>query len=334
MDVINDVVQRDPSCCKKATALDYVLNSECCYTFFNPHHEPGGILVSLSTFIGTTQELAVNPITTSSTTCSMYVRIRSKRLLKELEDNKEQPPTRLAIGLEGGFQSEAEKYTTTSEYSVVVLDGIGSVLAELPYTTENKKDFPEAVSSSVDSIINHTGTITQHQIDETWQDEPIPVSKFAESLPYVDNDIKINPDPSSWKCEKTGATENLWLNLSDGFVGGGRKHWDGSGGSNGALDHYNETGQQYPLVVKLGTITADVNTADCYSYDPTEDGPVKVPNLAQLLQKRGISICSMEKTVKSTAELEVELNANYAFDAITESGSELQPVTGPFLQGE
>ena len=43
-----------------------------------------------------------------------------------------------------------------------------------------------------------------------------------------------------WRCEKSGETENLWLNLSDGYIGGGRKNWDGSGGSNGALDHFNE----------------------------------------------------------------------------------------------
>jgi ubiquitin carboxyl-terminal hydrolase 5/13 len=40
-----------------------------------------------------------------------------------------------------------------------------------------------------------------------------------------------------------------------------------------------------------------------------------------------------QKTVKSTAELEVELNANYAFDAITEAGANLTPVSGPGLQG-
>jgi len=62
----------------------------------------------------------------------------------------------------------------------------------------------------------------------------------------------------------------------------------GSGGSNGALDHYKETGEKYPLVVKLGTITADIETADCYSYAADEDGPVKIPNLAELLEKRGI----------------------------------------------
>ena len=125
----------------------------------------------------------------------------------------------------------------------------------------------------------------------------------------------------------------MWLNLSTGFIGGGRKNWDGSGGSNGALDYYQETGERYPLVVKLGTITEDIDTADCYSYDKTEDGPVKVPTLAALLQKRGINVAGMQKTVKSTAELEVELNATYAFDAITESGSSLVPVSGPGLQG-
>jgi ubiquitin carboxyl-terminal hydrolase 5/13 len=70
-------------------------------------------------------------------------------------------------------------------------------------------------------------------------------------------------------------------------------HTQGSGGTNGALDHYHETGQQYPLVVKLGTITSDINTADCYSYAADEDGPVKIPNLMELLQKRGINVTSM-----------------------------------------
>jgi len=41
----------------------------------------------------------------------------------------------------------------------------------------------------------------------------------------------------------------------------------------------------------------------------------------------------MQKTVKSTAELEVELNATYEFDAITEAGANLVPLSGPSLQG-
>ena len=99
--------------------------------------------------------------------------------------------------------------------------------------------------------------------------------------------------PPGRQCEKSGARDNLWLNLSDGFIGGGRQNWDGSGGSNGAVEHFAETGALYPLVVKLGTVTADVGTADCYSYAPDEDGPVTVPNLAELLARRGIRAAGM-----------------------------------------
>lgn len=39
----------------------------------------------------------------------------------------------------------------------------------------------------------------------------------------------------------------------------GRKNWDGTGGNNHAVEHYNET--KYPLAVKLGTLTADLEAA-------------------------------------------------------------------------
>jgi uncharacterized UBP type Zn finger protein len=71
--------------------------------------------------------------------------------------------------------------------------------------------------------------------------------------------------------------ENLWLNLSDGHIGSGRRQWDGSGGADGALNHYRETMQHFPpsgfpLVVKLGTITP--HGADVYSYAEDEDTEV------------------------------------------------------------
>ena len=48
-------------------------------------------------------------------------------------------------------------------------------------------------------------------------------------------------------------------------MGERRRNWDGSGGSNGALDHFKETGGVYPLVVKLGTVCGDEDVIDCYS---------------------------------------------------------------------
>jgi len=318
---------------KVATPYDHVYKNECVYTFHSPFTRPDGILVNLQTFIGTVQELAT---TTDGPT--LFLRIAQERKRKDppvgTEEQPPSAPTKLAIGVEGGFALPDDKFEIYSRYAIVVLDEDSNVISEIPYSEETQNDFPMQVSQAVNAIISHVGVATQQDV-QTWQmDEDIPVSKYAnDDLPFVDNGVLIDPDPSTWKCEASGATQNLWLNLSDGYIGGGRKNWDGSGGSNGALDHFNETGKKYPLVVKLGTITADIDTADCYSYAPDEDGPVKIPNLVALLRKRGINVSGMQKTVKSTAELEVELNANYAFDAITEAGQELVPMSGPGLQG-
>jgi ubiquitin carboxyl-terminal hydrolase 5/13 len=86
-----------------------------------------------------------------------------------------------------------------------------------------------------------------------WEGEERFISKHAENLKQLDNGVKI--PPSGWKCEKCDLTNNLWLNLTDGSILCGRRYYDGSGGNNHAVEHYELT--KYPLAVKLGTITAD-----------------------------------------------------------------------------
>lgn len=210
-------------------------------------------------------------------------------------------------------------------------------------------------------------------------------------------------------------TENLWLNLSTGFVGSGRQNWDGSGGNGAALRHYEATGRKYPLCVKLGTITphgADVfsyagpRTAKkklrclqrcvvgagssfalrllplhpnlialhfcavaCVEYNATprlalldppfhlhgylitnrlltrcislthfhvaedENDMVLDPLLAAHLSHWGINMMAMEKTEKTMAELQIDLNMSFEFDKITEAGSALEPLSGPGYVG-
>lgn len=125
--------------------------------------------------------------------------------------------------------------------------------------------------------------------------------------------------------------ENLWLNLGTGHIGSGRKQWDGSGGTDGALDHFRNTGRQYPLVVKLGTITPA--GADVYSYADDQEGMVTDPKLAEHLSRWGINLMELEKTDKTMAELQLEVNKSHDFSAITEAGSKLVPVQGPGLTG-
>jgi len=342
-DILSEVVLREPYCTRVASCHDVVYNDECVYTFHSPFSSEKGILVNLVTFIGTCEEYAPLNIQKDQD-FTLFLRIVRHKTKKNNKENSV-AATKLGIGIPGGFQSLERQEDVISKYSIVLYNNNNCKIDfETPYyddSTTNVSDnsnntttLPEILVMSVNSILHHVGTQVQQEV-HTWeqQEEDKPVSKFCYNLPFEENGIRISPNPQDWFCQASLSKENLWLNLSDGYIGGGRKNWDGSGGSNGALDHYIQTGKRYPLVVKLGTITSDPTTADCYSYDVDEDGPVLIPNLAELLAKRGILVSSLQKTVRSTAELEVELNATYAFDAITEAGSSLVPVSGPGLQG-
>lgn len=196
-----------------ATAHDSVYNSECCYTFFNDD-----LLVNLNTFSGTTPAFAVPN--------SINLRILRVRREKEAVADK---PTKLAIGVEGGF--DADKLETITTYSIVVVGddprSASPFLVDLAYSPETKDHFPGIIQQSVESIIHHAGVGLQQEV-QAWQadHDEIPISKYTASLPFVDNGVKIDPNPSTWECGKSGAKENLWLNLSDGYIGGGRKNWD------------------------------------------------------------------------------------------------------------
>lgn len=47
------------------------------------------------------------------------------------------------------------------------------------------------------------------------------------------------------------------------------------------------------------------------------------------LEHWGINMMSMQKTEKTMAELQIDLNMCFEFDKITESGESLQPLSGP-----
>ncbi|XP_056686372.1 ubiquitin carboxyl-terminal hydrolase 14-like [Spinacia oleracea] len=108
---------------------------------------------------------------------------------------------------------------------------------------------------AVDAIILAEGAEKKEQV-AAWVAEKH-ISAYAMCLPQIESGTVI--PPSGWKCANCDKTENLWLNLTDGMILRGRKNWDGTGGNNHAVEHYNET--KYPLTVKLGTITADLEVA-------------------------------------------------------------------------
>eukprot|EP00927_Polykrikos_kofoidii_P060111 TRINITY_DN55174_c0_g1_i1.p1 TRINITY_DN55174_c0_g1~~TRINITY_DN55174_c0_g1_i1.p1 ORF type:complete len:864 (+),score=183.87 TRINITY_DN55174_c0_g1_i1:104-2593(+) len=305
-----------------------VYKDECVFTFDTPFSE-GGLAVNMKTLIGVAADMVDRDVQRNGGQGGLYFLQKFRRVAKEKPaDAAPEEPTKLAIGVQGGFLED--KWDVVKEHFLLIVDASGG-RSTIPLPCE---ELPMIVNSSCEAIMVHQGA---KSMDDTgrWEDaQEVKESKYAKDLVQLTPTKKISPNPKDWKCEISGDTQNLWLNLSDGHIGGGRKFWDGTGGSNGAVDHFNEEkakGNFYPLAVKLGTITPQ--GADVYSYATDEDDMVKDPLLAQHLAHWGIDVMKMEKTDKTLAELEVEKNLNYDWSRICESGESLVRLRGPGLVG-
>lgn len=302
---------------------DKIYKDECVYSFDTPD-SPNGLYVSLTSFLGLSQEHVMWYYNKTSYPVYLHIKRTRKEIPSDEQgDGPEKKITRLAIGTAGGFMPDQQKYTYEEEYNIVILPEFWSI----PYPST---DLPDKVSLAAKIIIQMEGAWAVAQVEavaNTWDGEVRSESKHAANLKQLDNGKKI--PPSGWKCEKCDLTQNLWLNLTDGSILCGRKFYDGSGGNNHAIEQYRTTG--YPLAVKLGTITKG-GKADVFSYD--EDDMVDNPNLTAHLSHWGINITQMEKTDKSMIELELDLNQKFGeWVFLQETASKLTPLYGPGYTG-
>ncbi|XP_076451842.1 ubiquitin carboxyl-terminal hydrolase 5-like [Babylonia areolata] len=319
MDAIEELRKR-LSQIKAPVGDEKVYKNECAFSFDNPESETG-LYVCMKTFLGLGQRFLEPYFHKTGNGVFLHIRRWRKEVPQDpaVAENK---PTKMAIGVEGGFQVEDKKFVFEEELRIVMLPDWQDI--QLPNI-----DLPEVVQLSVTMIMSAEDAAKQEEaaaMAGTWEGEKLIVSKHAESLVQIDNGKRI--PPQGWKCERCDLTTNLWLNLTDGTILCGRRFFDGSGGNNHAVDYYQET--KYPLAVKLGTITP--NGADVFSYD--EDDMVEDPHLAKHLAHFGINIAALEKTEKTMVELEIDLNQRIGeWDVIQESGSKLTPLYGPGYTG-
>ncbi|XP_006818005.1 ubiquitin carboxyl-terminal hydrolase 5-like [Saccoglossus kowalevskii] len=298
-----------------------IFKDECCFSFDSPESE-NGLYICMKTFLGFGKDHVLRHF--NKTGNSIYLHLKTIKKLKPKTEAKEDPPkkkpTRLAIGVEGGFDVEdEEEFEYEEQNSVVILPDFASI--PLPNAA-----LPEKVQSCIAGILSAQSASKNEEI-EAWDGETRIISKYADNLQQLDNGKKV--PPKGWKCEMCDKTENLWLNLTDGSVLCGRRYYDGTGGNNHALDQYEVT--KYPLAVKLGTITP--RGADIYSYD--EEDMVEDPHLAKHLAHFGINMIAMEKTDKTMTELEIDLNSQLKaeWDTIQEAGKKLVPLFGAGYTG-
>ncbi|KAF3692088.1 Ubiquitin carboxyl-terminal hydrolase 5 [Channa argus] len=304
---------------------DRVHKDECALSFSTPESE-GGIYVCMNSFLGFGSQYVDRHH--ARTGQRAFLHIARTRKAKKEDDNNSGPehppkkkPTRLAIGIEGGFDVEQDQYE--EDVRVVILPDRQEVtsedLATMPDVVRERVSLSMAGIMAADSV-SHTLQVQQ------WDGEVRQESRHAADLKQLDNGVKI--PPSGWRCEVCDLQENLWMNLTDGKVLCGRRYFDGTGGNNHALLHFQETG--YPLAVKLGTITPD--GADVYSYD--EDDMVLDSKLPEHLAHFGIDMMTMEKAECRLYKLEIAVNQRVGeWEVIQESGTTLRPLLGPGLTG-
>ncbi|KAJ1526653.1 hypothetical protein ONE63_008237 [Megalurothrips usitatus] len=302
-----------------------VYKEECIFSFDSPA-TPTGLYVCLQSFLGLGKDFVL-PYS-QQTNRHVFLHLQREKIpipVDQQGDGPEKKITRLAIGVDGGFDPDAsrKKYDIKDHQQIVILPDFVTI----PWPNE---DLPDKIKASVNGVLEAQSVTEAAELESlsgTWDGEVRVVSKHASNLLQLDNGRKI--PPSGWKCEKCDLETNLWLNLTDGSILCGRKFFDGSGGNNHAVDHFHNSG--YPLAVKLGTITKD-GKADVYSYD--EDDMVDDPLLKEHLTHWGINIANMEKTDKSMVELELSLNQKLGeWSTLTESGSQLKPLYGPGYTG-
>jgi ubiquitin carboxyl-terminal hydrolase 5/13 len=311
---MDDLVRNASARLSVPLASESIFKDECAYSFTTALH-PEGIFVNLLT------RQAVAKIFLDKDYAKhqfpLYLNIKHTQFKKVKEQVK-----KLEIRVDQDEEIEVRKEFVLFVYPYAQVFKFPEQVVALP-SGKLICEVIEAILQAQDSVLVEDA--------KAWQEEDRKVSKYAEHLEQLDNGKKISPDPKDWKCEDSGLQENLWLNLSTGYIGSGRRQADGSGGTGAALKHYQETGGIYPLAVKLGTITP--HGADVYSYAPDEDDMVIDPFLAKHLAHWGINMMQMTKTEKSMEELQIDANMKLDFSTIMEEGKDLVPMSGPGFRG-
>ncbi|KAL3318911.1 Ubiquitin carboxyl-terminal hydrolase 13 [Cichlidogyrus casuarinus] len=310
-----------------------VFKDECCFTFDTPE-SPNGLYICLKHFIGIGSSIL--PTYRKITGSHLFLQYKISKIFKKSLNEAPVTHSKLAIGVDGGFELPTDKYVLIQTWKLVSLDPDSHTDVPNPPEKPNPNDlsylssFPQTIAKAIAHVQLSQSAILLEEREQAaamWEaSNSRPVSVHADKLVQLENPVKIRP--LGWKCCQCDMKDNLWLNLTDGSILCGRKFWDGSGGNNHAAEHFDKT--NYPLVVKLGTITTD--SAEVYSY--AEDSMVTDPKLIQHLAHFGIEASKMQKTDKTLLELEISANERLGeWFLLQESNTKLEPRWGPGLTG-
>ncbi|GAB5587621.1 ubiquitin C-terminal hydrolase Ubp14 [Umbelopsis nana] len=238
-------------------------------------------------------------------------RIAKEQPKRRSEDGSPPPPkiSKLAIVAE----NEEDKYEYLTKAKCYACDG-----AEI-----NASSNPQ-LEKVINAVVHAQSSAKRSEV-QAWEEE---VTACEHTLCLEQEPAKQLESQQLAHCSECDLRENLWLCLTCGTLGCGRRQYDGSGGNNHGLEHFEKTG--HAVCCKLGTITPE-GTADIYCYS-CNDARLDM-YLASHLANWGISVAEQQKTEKSMTELQLEQNLKFDFSMTTEDGKQLPSLFGPGFTG-
>jgi len=285
---------------------------EDCTLCFDSIDDPAGLDVCLHCFNGACAgDRNHSQLHAQQFSHPLTVNIKRTRKRKQREDDAQPPEkiTKLAIQAE----TEQDRYDTKTEVHCLECG-----------THELKQE--GKVGEVVDAVMK-ANTFAREAEVQAWEQE-IVACEHTLCLEQSDGNAGSTGDLS--QCRECDLKENLWLCLTCGNIGCGRKMFMDMGppGNNHQVKHNASTG--HPVAVKLGSLTAEGHAdIHCYSCDEERQDPELVAHLAHW----GIDIAGRTKTEKSVTEMQLEANLTYDFSMTTADGKELKALFGPGLTG-
>ncbi|KAI9031682.1 hypothetical protein CLU79DRAFT_694306, partial [Phycomyces nitens] len=274
----------------------------------------GGIDVCLTCFNGgcaeTEQCHANSHYNTNRHPLAVNIR---RRIVSEKPKRDGSPPPQKISKLAIVPDSETIKYEFLTKVRCRACPGV-----QVP------KDATPELNTIVEAILATLSSAKQSEV-KAWEEEIYPCEH---TLCLAQDPPKKLEAQDLAHCLECDLKENLWLCLTCGTLHCGRKQYDGSGGNNHGIEHFEKTG--HGVSCKLGTITPE-GTADIYCYTCND---AKLDNdLATHLANWGINVSQQLKTEKSMTELQLEQNMKFDFSMTTEDGKQLEPKFGPGYTG-
>jgi ubiquitin carboxyl-terminal hydrolase 5/13 len=176
---LNEYLRPAMSSIRRPAPNDVVYNDECVLSF-DTAFSKNGIYVNLKTFQSYGLQSLSHDTAVTSDLPTLYAWILKYKVPKkptETEQDGQVEPTKMAIGVEGGFKTDDQKYEIKTSVHLVSRKNNAEAIFQYP----NPNGLPSFISDVVEGVVNHVASAVK-TTESTWVEE-IKVSKYAEELP-------------------------------------------------------------------------------------------------------------------------------------------------------